>query len=318
MTGPGLDGAVVALSLSPANDLARLGYHEREFNSLTFELALQIVRRGGRVLYGGHLQATGMALPIFAHIAGAYGSGAARSDASAPRPVLSFLAASELRKTPYERLIEVLERTQGLVEMRIHPAPGRHLEPFTRFDRESGQATLNMRERGRPTVALADQAALDAFVAEQVTVSQAEALTLMREATAELAQGRIALGGRRGDLGIASADRFSGGIPGIYEEIIASLPRCPVAILAAYGGAAREAAFDLGLLIEATDPRAPYLGEVQEGVAAGREALVRARDALPADRRATFERFAEFVRRDDGPLLARDVVRRIAEVLAGE
>ena len=316
MTGPGLDGAVVALSLSPANDLARLGYHAREFDSLTFELALQIVRRGGRVLYGGHLHENGLALPIFEHVAAAYGSGAARRDAAAPKPVLSFLAAKELGKTPFDRLVGVLERTQGFVEMQIHIAPQRHVVPFTRQDRESGQATLTMTERGRAPVTLADQAALDAFVAAEVAVSEAEALTLMRQAAAGLAQARIVLGGRRGDLGIAAADRFNGAIPGIYEEIVASLSRCPVAILAAYGGAAREAAFDLGLL-DATDPRAPFLGAEQDGVADGRAALLRARDALPAESRSAFERFAEFARRDDGPLLARDVVRRIAEALSG-
>ena len=49
----GLDGQVVGLSLSPPPDLVRLGFAPREFERLTFELAMRIIRARGRVLYAG-------------------------------------------------------------------------------------------------------------------------------------------------------------------------------------------------------------------------------------------------------------------------
>ena len=64
-----LDGNVVALSMSPPNDLGRLGYPPPEFDRLTFEFVLQILRSGGRVLYGGHIHEGSLALKMFEYLA---------------------------------------------------------------------------------------------------------------------------------------------------------------------------------------------------------------------------------------------------------
>ena len=322
MKDPGLDGAVLALSLSPPNDLEQLGYLRREVAGLTFELALQIIRWGGRVLYGGHLRSGGATELMFEHLAGAYASGAVGRSPDGPRPVLNLLSATELHKTPFARLVEILRDVQSFVEFRVVLAEGAWRRAFVRDDGEAGAPTLTLAAPDGTFDVLRDEAELAAFAAAHAAMPEADALTAMRAENAALAAARIVLGGRRGDLGVTgvegsrdSPDRFAGTAPGIYEEILASLPHAPVAILAAYGGAAREAAFEVGLL-GPEDPRAPYLGAEQDGVAAARTAL-RARWAtLSPARRAEQEILAPFARRDDGPTLARDLIATLARILA--
>jgi hypothetical protein len=316
-----LGGAIVSLSVSPPHDLGRLGYLRREFDGLVFELALHVIRQGGRVLYGGHLQPGGTTALIFEHLAAAYASGAAVRSPDRPRPVLNLLAATELRKTPFARLAETLAAVQGFVELRVVLSAGRCLRAYVRDDGNPGGPALSLAEPGRTPVRLTDQKALDEFTASNVTLDEAAALSAMRGTASTLERARVVAGGRRGDLGASAStapgqsDRFGGTMPGIYEEIIGSLPRTPVAILAAYGGAAREAAFDLGLLGE-IDLRAPYLGQQQEGLAAARIILRKTWLALPRARRTEQRKLAAFARRDDAPLLARDLVRTIASIIS--
>lgn len=305
---------VIALSIGPSNDLARLGYLPREFQGLTYELALQIIRGGARVLYGGHLQPGGTALGMFEHLASAYASGAATRDPAAPKPVISLLAATELRKTSFKSLTKGLQGYQGFIELRVILSEGRWRRAFVDT---ASTASLHLVESGGETSRITCQDDLDAFCAAHVTLDDPAALSAMRFAATRLETGRIVAGGRRGDLGLLPAtadtrmpDKFNGRIPGIYEEIIASLPLVPVAILGAWGGAAREAAFDLGLLRD-SDARAPYIGTEQAGVALGREEVKRAWNALTQERRAEQQALASFAGRNDAPTLARDVVRAI-------
>ena len=313
MRSPSSD-MVIALSLSPPNDLARLGYLSREFEGLAFELALQIIRNGGRVLYGGHLQPGGMTLGMFEHLASAYASGTVTRNPAAPKPFISLLAGTELRKTPFDELADTLCSFQGFIEVRVILRDGRWRRAYVD---SAPQASIHLSEVGGDTARLGGQAELDKFASTNVAMDDAAALTAMRVAATKLEAGRIVAGGRRGDLGVKPRfgearllDQFSGRIPGIYEEIIASLPSVPVAILAAWGGAAREAAFDLCLL-DHNEARAPYLGDEQEGVALGREELKRAWESLSEKRRAEQQALAPFARRNDGPTLARDVVREL-------
>lgn len=316
-----LAGAVVALSVSPPYDLGRLGYVRREFDGLVFELAMQVIRNGGRVLYGGHLQPGGTTELIFEHLAAAYASGAAVQAPDGPRPVLNLLAATELRKTSFARLVETLVAVQGFADLRVVLSAGRWLRAYARDDGEPDGPVLSLTERGKPPVLLGSQEALDEFAASDVTADEAAALSAMRSTAAALESARIVVGGRRGDLGASpsimpgQSDQFRGAIPGIYEEIIVGLPRVPVAILAAYGGAAREAAFDLGLL-SGSDLQVPYLGKQQEGLAAARLLLRKTWAELPEDRRAQQEKLASFARRDDAPMMARDLVHALASMIS--
>ena len=306
--------AVISLSLSPPNDLARLGYLSREFEGLAFELALQIIRNGGRVLYGGHLRPGGMTLNMFEHIASAYASGAVTRDPGAPKPFISLLAGTELGKTPFAELAETLLSFQSFIEVRVILGEGRWRRAYVN---SAPQASIHLSEVGGDTTRLGSQAELDKFASTHVALDDAAALTAMRVAATKLEAGRIVAGGRRGDLGVKPRfgetrmpDQFSGRMPGIYEEIIASSSKVPVAILAAWGGAAREAAFDLDLLGE-DEARAQYLGDAQEGVALGREELKRTWESLSTKRRAEQQALAPFSIRNDGPTLARDVVQKL-------
>ena len=300
-----LGGRVVALSMSPANDLARLGYPPREFEQIAFELALRVVRAGGRVSHGGHLQEGSLLVETVDYLAATY-----RVEAGADKPLLHLLAQSELASTSFARLAGSLARLRAFAETIVPLAGGGSLGlSGRRSTDESGAAvdTVTVRRDGGPAETVRSQAELDALAGSLPAATVPGALRAMREAQVRLSAARIAIGGRRGDLGTAN-DAFSGAMPGIYEEALIAIDAGqPVLFLGAFGGAARDAAIDLGLLPEAE--RVPLRGAMQDGVAEARAQMQARRDLIPADRRAAL---AQFAARDDCEELARDAVAWIA------
>lgn len=312
---PSLSGKVIALSMSPPNDLIRLGYPMSEFDRLVFELALHIVRAGGKVLYGGHLRDGSLTVAMFEHIAGAYGTLPEADDGE--RPFLHFLPFNEFRDTPFPRLVELLARFRSFVETRvILPGDGSFRPRVKRLldDAVEGGQGLEIRPIARPRDALliTGQSGLAGFAGLQEAASDADYLSLMRQAQAAV-DGRIVLGGKRGDGGVADdADRYSGAMPGICEEVNATIERgSPVAVLAAFGGAGRDVAVELGVLEE--DERTPFLGGKQDGVEGAWQMIRDKAGALDSSARTAMSAFAH---RDDSEMLARDVVRWLARSLA--
>ncbi len=303
MTTTAICNNVFALSCSPPADIGRLGMPAREFEHLVFEFAMRIVRFQGRVLYGGNLQVGGLTGQIFDHLAGAYTNGLWRRDGAA-RPFMHLLAVSELRQTPFERLQETLRAFGSFVEIRVVLDVDR--TPLLGL---AGNGLMLLPPAPERMQLVPDAAAYGGFLSTLPSTSVADALSVMRQAVERLADGRIVAGGKRGDLGVVNnADRYSGKMPGIAEEVLLSIDGgTPTAILAAYGGAARDVAIDLGILHESA--KVPFLGAQQ---AENEQAHLRChavRSLIPPDNLAAL---AEFATREDTELLARDVVAWLA------
>jgi hypothetical protein len=311
MTSPSLAGRVVALSMSPSNDLGRLGYPPREFEQLAFTLALRIVRAGGRIGYGGHLQPGSMLVDMVEHLAATYCTAELR--AGEEKPLLHLLAQSELASTRFAQLAPALAGIRLFADTRVPLVDGQYLALSARRDLEADDgagAVLKVKRGDGAVEVVRSQQELEALAASLPVATVPQALQTMREAQAQVAAARVVIGGRRGDLGVAAnKDVFGGAMPGIYEETLIALDAGrPVVLLAAYGGATRDVAADLGLIPE--ERRTPMLGPTQEGVAEARRRMRERRDGLPRDQLAAL---AGFAARDDSETLARDVVDWIAQ-----
>lgn len=315
-----LEGRVIGLSLGTPPDIRRLGLADNEPDILTYELVHNILRRGGRILYGGHLEPGGFTLQMFDRVAGAYRP----DDTATNKPVLHLLPVSEARKMSLRILAARVAAYSQFVETRIYVAKRNYFSlsateaSTSDGGKEEPDFDLVVREDqnllGRGTLIRSD-AELLAWLPNKAEMSDEAALYIMRIANSELAEARIAIGGNRGDLG--SGRPFGGTMPGIYEELldIDDTPgplsaSKPTIILAAFGGAARDAAIDLGILDESQ--RTPFLGEMQDGVARARELMREKGATLDPTMRDGLERFS---RRFDAEPLAKDIMDWLVEQL---
>jgi hypothetical protein len=292
--------------MSPPAGLARLGFPESEFDRVMFELCMRIIRAGGRVLYGGHLREGSRTSRMFEFLASAYATGVLKDGPSRDKPCLHLLPLSEFRRVSVARLLDDQKSFGSFLETRVVLGG----DEFVTFSRRS-DAVLARRNGDKPDrgerLASADD--LSKFLSALPELPEPRALSLMRDAARRLTAARIVLGGKRGDLGVeGGADRFAGSIPGIYEEALLSIETgVPTVVLAAYGGAARDVAIDLGLIGEGL--RAPFKGETQRGYQEARDQMMRLRDRLPIEAK---EAMASFAIREDAEDLARDAVSWIA------
>jgi hypothetical protein len=304
---PTLQGRVVAFSMSPSNDLARLGFPPAEFDRVVFNLCMRVIRANGRILYGGHLQDDSLTARMFEFAASAYVPGGLRGNAEAPKPFLHLLPASEFKRSSFTRLYDIQNRFGSFLETRIIADDDKHLVLSKRADR----LMFRDLEKGEGS-AVGTAADLASFSSELPKLEGPQALTAMRNAAQRLTAARIVLGGKRGDLGVpGERDRFHGAMPGIYEETLLSVDKpTPFIILGAYGGAARDVAIDLGLV--GRDQEVPYLGQIQPQYREARARMADVRDKIPAQDR---KMMASFVLRDDCEDLARDVIEWTAHRL---
>lgn len=311
-----LNSRVIALSMSPSNDLERLGYPEREFDRLVFELVMQILRSRGRVLYGGHLGKGGLTVRIFEHLAEAYAGGFGADAETSERPILNLLPQNEFARTPFASLLAIIQNFCSFAEFRIVLKPDWIVRVITIPQADGDQRALKLLAIGATAkpIVLSSQSEFGAFAKEVCTAPPEASLEMMRRYSSEIASGRIVVGGKRGDLGVADGkDRYDGKMPGIYEEVIASLgAECPTIILGAYGGAARDLALDLAILTNVDlkgAKKMPFLGNAQDGNEIAREELSNLPRAMEDGVRSALEQFAL---RDDTETLARDVVKWLA------
>jgi hypothetical protein len=308
---PSLSKRIIGLSMSPPNDLTRLGYPKREFRRLVFELVLRILRAGGRVCYGGHLQPDSLLVEIVDHLAGTYV--AESSSEASVKPLLHFLPLSELRKLPFTRLAAMLAQLRPFAETRVplSPSDQAHLRAVRGLAAGAAEEmpAVRLQRAGANDDILRSQSELDRWLAGLPAVTDAEALSIMRRAAARTVDAWIVLGGKRGDLGVASgADAFAGTMPGIYEEALIALDsEHPVSFLAGFGGGARDAAAELGLIEQ--DSVVPTIGELQPQVAEARRQMRERRSRIAPGSR---QKLAEFAARSDTELLARDLIAWLA------
>lgn len=286
-----IPGLTVALSISDAPDRARLGFPAREIERALFTLCTALIRSGARIQYAGDLRPTGWTFRLFRHLTGAY---AGQQDA----PFIHVVAEPVLRRTSFEGLVDAATEAQRTAEScfviggRLRPAMphrgGLLVDPHG--DREH----------------LSDAASFAAWLSRFPEVVPAAAFTQARRLATAAADGRVAMGGKMGVIGV-KGDAYEGAMPGIAEEAVLALEAgLPFVALGAFGGATRDVAIALDLLPGAARvPRGPQADTYGPGLARV-EAL---RPAIPDDVR---ERLRGVATSDRAEWIAREAVEIIA------
>lgn len=215
----GLRGTLIAVSISDAPDRARLGFPQSEIDRVLFSVCTSLVRNGARVLYGGNLDPDGYTFKIFRHLAGAYGT-----HRDEP-PFIHLVPDVVLKSTSPDDFQQRLRESAGIVESSMLNHNG-----------ELVPASLDI----------------------PLDTNPQRSLTRMRIVSAQLTQGRVVMGGKMGTSNPPS-DRYMGTWPGIVEEAFATISaQKPIAVLGAFGGAARDLAIAMGLMPETSRvPRGP-------------------------------------------------------------
>lgn len=114
-----LENRQIAISISSAPDLARLGYPQREVDRVMLSLCTTLVRAGARIVYGGNLDVAGLTFKIFRHLAQAYGVRGPRA------PFVHVVPEPVLRRVDFEDLAAMMREARGTVETVVALADGR-------------------------------------------------------------------------------------------------------------------------------------------------------------------------------------------------
>lgn len=292
-----LDGRTVALSVSQAPDLARLGYPRREVDRALYSLCGALIRAGARVQYAGDLRPDGFTFKLFRHLAGAY---AGRDE----KPFVHVVSEPVLRRTPLADLVRGVREGRRTTETFV--VIGGRLRPA----RAEGEALIVRLEAGDRRVAA--EADLDTWLGRAASLDRPGAFTLARRAFTAVSDARVTLGGKMGLLADPN-DAYEGALPGIVEESLfafeASQPLVP---LGAFGGATRDVALELGLL----PPSARVeRGPQAHGYAPCLARLRALRSALPAEH---LDRLRAVAADDRTEHLAQAVAGLLGDWLAGQ
>src|SRR5262249_47643855 len=108
-----LTNRLVAISISNAPDLNRLGYPQREVDRVLLSVCTALVRAGARIVYGGNLDPTGFTFKIFRHLAEAY---AVRGPKA---PFVHIVPEPVMRRTNFDEFTAMLKEARGIVETNI-------------------------------------------------------------------------------------------------------------------------------------------------------------------------------------------------------
>lgn len=228
-------GCKVALSVSDAADRARLGFPDREVERALLSICTAIIREGGEILYAGDLQPEHFTFKIFRHLAGAYAGSREKA------PFFYIIAEPIARRTRFGDLVAALKLARSVASVRLSIA-GKLTSVRPSSDHLIVGAVGEMRQT------ISNEAEWNEWLQSQPEQSDAEAYTAVRQAVAEEADARVAMGGKMGVLGLPE-DRFEGRVPGVIEEATMTLEaNKPLVLLGAFGGATRDCAIALNLM----------------------------------------------------------------------
>jgi hypothetical protein len=218
-------GLMVALSVSEAEDLGRLGFRRAHLDSIFLELSRYLLVAGVRLAYGGHLKADGYTMrladllrdPIVEQL-----RCAPSSNQAAPE-LVTYL--------PWPTIASVRD------EARLGP-----LVQVLRCDRPTGvDESLDPGFVASPDVEVPSDTAPRRF-------AWSRGLTVMRERQTSELGARVVVGGRLG----RPENSYLGRMPGVLEEALLGIrAQRPIYLVGAFGGCAR-------LVLDALDgvPRA--------------------------------------------------------------
>lgn len=260
----GLEGLLVAISISDAPDRAKLGFPQREIDRAILSLCTALVRDGAEIAYGGNLDPDGYTFKIFRHLAGTY-AGARET------PFRHFVPEPVGREILYENLLSALREGRGIVRTEI----ARGDSFFTARPRQGG---IQLDDQTK----VCDDAELAAWFGEVPRPEKKVAYSAARRMVADRSAARVVLGGKMGILGVSS-DAYQGELPGIAEEALLTLEAGkPLIPLGAFGGAARDVAISLGLMDSGAQvPRPPQ----NPAYALAMARITALRDRIPKDLR---------------------------------
>ncbi|WP_088283061.1 hypothetical protein [Ideonella sp. A 288] len=275
--GSRLAGRLLAVSVSPADDLPRLGHPPGQLNQALQALLVPLVSEGARIAYGGrvHARVHNYTLFISNQLAEAY----RRLDqAPGSRPFVHFLALHVFQNTPAAELFAHLQRLAPYGEIWVTGDAG-VLATLAAVSPESDQvaacsgcgldAATDL-QSGHGLAGLQSLASVQALRSMPVPHPSAS-YSIMRQQMAERCHARVQLGGRKSD--------FRGSISGLCEEALLTIAAGrPLYVLGGFGGASRDIAAELGLIDQdACVPRVSQPGETRYA-----DGLQRLRDVRPA------------------------------------
>lgn len=281
-----LRGKTIALSIGNAIDREKLGLPEREVNRVLFTLCTALIREGCQILYAGDLRAGGYTMSMFQFLAGTYaGEGIT--------PFKNVLPEPAVRRLDFDTLFAAAKAAHGVAEINLTLSGNLH--PVQRIGDE---LRIGDKRSTRPRVRNRDQ--LANFLQEFPVSGQG--LTDARRIVSEIADGRVVMGGKMGLIEVPG-DQYEGAMPGIAEEAMLTLQLGKAFVpLAAFGGAARDAAIALDLLpVDARTPRGPQVPSYEESM----QHLRQMQAALPPSLLDPLRRLANNEGAED---LAQDVV----------
>jgi hypothetical protein len=233
-----LKNRLVAISISNAPDLNRLGYPQREVDRVLLSVCTALVRAGARIVYGGNLDPAGFTFKIFRHLAEAY---AVRGPEA---PFVHIVPEPVLRRVNFDDFTSMLREARGIVETNIAFANERVIALKAQDGEVRVLAAGPSPEAG---INIQSQEALRDWLGPQ-DAKPSDAYSATRRAMARMTVGRVVMGGKMG-LKAQPNDRYEGAMPGVIQEAMMTLAGGQALLtLGAFGGAARDLAIALKLL----------------------------------------------------------------------
>ena len=206
-----LDGQEIAISIGTAPDMGKLGYPSREVDRALFAICGTLVRAGARIAYGGNVEPSGYTFKLFMFLAKAY---AVRGREA---PFVHYLAASAPWRAEFDLLERLVREGSGIVETLL-VIQSEVVATLTPLDGGLGLrwAATGELERVETAGSLAE------MLGRHAEQAPGPALTGMRQLMSQRCRARIVMGGKMGLLA-DPLDRYSGVMPGIVEECLATL-----------------------------------------------------------------------------------------------
>jgi hypothetical protein len=223
---------LIAFSVSNSPDLDRLGLFERSLKLTVSALATALIRSGARVAYGGNLDRSGFTYSLYPAVAEAYRSLASQTG----RPAfVHFVARYQWQESP--EIIEHIKLVSGFAEVCLVDGQG-----GVRSVRSKNRAFVVETGVKETRVETVEQLAPVLLDAPRTSEGDAADLTAMRHTMEKAVAGRVLIGGQ--------VSGYRGTMPGVIEEAQNTLDAGHLLVaLGGFGGAARDVAIALGLLL---------------------------------------------------------------------